>query len=612
MQMSSQSNTPCSPSEEIFSSSEDQYRATLDAMRDAIHVVDAKLIILLMNERFRTWCQELGFEIGNPIGRNIFEVFPHLPERVRQEYACVFESAQILTTVEVTQANGHEIATETRKIPVCDASGHVTRLITIVRDITEPERVRKENEAAKERIRLLFETIPHALYECDRDGTITITNQAYSQITGYAKDELVGMSIQQLMAPGPQKDEIAVYLRHLTEEQPEPTPYLTKNLKKDGQTIDVEVHWNYRRDDQDQVVGFVCILSDVTQRKQAERTLQESEERFRVLSEATFEGVAFGDRGILIDANKAFLEIYGYCYEEAIGKPVMDFVLSQDQDLVLQKIRSGYGGVYEHKGRHKDGHVIDLEVHGRNVVYQGRDVRMTAVRDVTQRKRVDAKLLEYQRHLKSLATQLTLTEEHEKRLVAEQLHDDVGQCLAFCKLKLQVAQNSVSDPTIANELKDICEMLTLSMDHIKNVTYDLSSPVLKELGFEKAVGAWLKDEIEPQHCIETRLVVDGQTQPTDENLKALLFRSTRELVVNSVKHANPNRIHVHINRRDDAISVRVEDDGKGFDPETIENHSSKGFGLFSIRERLDYLGGSLDLVSASGQGCTATLEIPVN
>jgi len=295
-----------------------------------------------------------------------------------------------------------------------------------------------------------------------------------------------------------------------------------------------------------------------------------------------------------------------------IGQPVIGFVAPEHRDFVIHQIQSDLAGVYDHKGLHKDGHVIDLEVHGRHVIHQGRPMRMTAIRDITKRKQTETKLLEYQHQLKSLTSQLTLAEEQEKRRLAEQLHDDVGQCLAFCKMKLQLAIASESVASTADELETVCEMLTQSMDHIKNVTYGLCSPILKKLGFEKAVHVWLKDDIELQHNIKTEFVVESPPKPMSENLKAILYRSVRELVTNSVKHAKPDQILVRISRHDNRMCVSVEDDGFGFDPETIESNSKKGFGLFSIRERLDTLGGSLELTSSHGQGCTANLQVPLD
>ncbi len=96
--------------------SEAQYRDTLNSMRDAIHVVDSDLVVLLMNHQFETWCRELGLKIDNPIGKTVFELFPDLPEKVREEYRDVFENGQVLMTMDVIKTQGREVTTETSKI----------------------------------------------------------------------------------------------------------------------------------------------------------------------------------------------------------------------------------------------------------------------------------------------------------------------------------------------------------------------------------------------------------------------------------------------------------------------------------------------------------------
>ncbi|MFC1764672.1 PAS domain S-box protein [Planctomycetota bacterium] len=597
---------------ETFSPSEDQYRTTLNSMRDAIHVVNSDLTILLMNDRFENWCAELGLEIGDPIGKNIFAVFPHLPRRLKNEYRQVFDSGQVLTTEEASEMHGRKVTTETRKIPVSNEDGQIVQVITVVRDITKRREAEQALSQSEEQYRSLVTNIPGVVWRSDQAGNTTFISQNIKEIYGYSQVEVYEGGSQ-------------LWFGRIHPDDVDAVKESFRMLLEEGMPLDVEYRiqrkdgaWIWLQDrstgtyEKEGVKYADGVFVEVTARKQAEQTLQESEERFRVLSEASFEGVVFSDKGVLVDANKAFLNIYGYCYEEAIGKSVISFVAPEHRDMVKHKIQSGFAGTYDHKGIHKNGQVIDLEVHGRNVIHHGREMRMTAVRDITERKIADRKLAEYQCQLKSLTTKLTLAEEQEKRRVAEHLHDEVGQCLAFCKMKLQWVLDSMSERALADELETVCEMLTQSMMHVRNVTYDLSSPILKELGFEKAVSAWLKDDIERQHSVKTDLLVEGQTKPMDENLKSLLFRSIRELVTNAVKHANPNQIHVCINGQEENISVCVEDDGDGFNPETIEHNSKKGFGLFSIRERLDYLGGRLELISLPGHGCKATLKIPWN
>lgn len=126
---------------------------------------------------------------------------------------------------------------------------------------------------------------------------------------------------------------------------------------------------------------------EIAERKQAESALQESETRYRTLSEAAFEGIAITEEGVLVDANEAFADIYHCSLDELKGREIIELVAPDDRGLIREKMRSGCEDAYEHRGIRKDGSIIDLEVHGRIVVRGGRKMRLTAIRDVTERKR---------------------------------------------------------------------------------------------------------------------------------------------------------------------------------------------------------------------------------
>ncbi len=147
--------------EEALRLSELQYRSTLDSLGDAVHVIDRDFRFVLVNQAFRSWIDELGLEAETD-GRTVFEVFPFLPERVRDEYLQVFETGQTLVTEETTRVSGRDILTETRKIPVFEAD-RVARVVTVVRDITERRKLEQELLKAQklEAIGLLAGGIAH-------------------------------------------------------------------------------------------------------------------------------------------------------------------------------------------------------------------------------------------------------------------------------------------------------------------------------------------------------------------------------------------------------------------------------------------------------------------
>jgi signal transduction histidine kinase len=141
----------------------------------------------------------------------------------------------------------------------------------------------------------------------------------------------------------------------------------------------------------------------------------------------------------------------------------------------------------------------------------------------------------------------------------------------------------------------------------------LSYPILYELGFEAAVAEWLTDQIQEKHRIKTEFEDDGYQKPLDDDIRVLLFRNVRELLINVVKHAQANKVKVSIRRVNEHINVNVEDDGVGFDPIEVMSMATKRaeFGLFSIRERLEQLGGLIEIDSEPGRGSKITMTAPL-
>ena len=142
---------------------------------------------------------------------------------------------------------------------------------------------------------------------------------------------------------------------------------------------------------------------DITERKRAEKALQESEERFRCLSEASFEGIAFHDEGKIIDANQTFATMFGYGLSEMIGKDVLDFATPGLREAALRHIRTGSEEPYEGVAIRKNGSTFPVQVRGKNAVFIGRSVRLVAVRDITERKRAEEALHESEQRYRTIS-----------------------------------------------------------------------------------------------------------------------------------------------------------------------------------------------------------------
>jgi len=230
-----------------------------------------------------------------------------------------------------------------------------------------------------------------------------------------------------------------------------------------------------------------------------------------------------------------------------------------------------------------------------------------------ERKRAEKRAKEYQAQLKSLASELTLAEEHERHRLATKLHDQVTQSLALAKIKLDTLHAAVSSQPLAQALEDISGSLEKAIQDTRSLTFDLSNPILYELGFEAAVAEWLNEQVRDKHGIATEFQDDGQPKPLDDDVRMLLFRNVRELLINVIKYANADKVTVRIRKIDDSIEVTVKDNGVGFDPMEARSMAAKRteFGLFSVRESLEDMGGRFEIESKPGAGCKATMTAPL-
>ena len=230
-----------------------------------------------------------------------------------------------------------------------------------------------------------------------------------------------------------------------------------------------------------------------------------------------------------------------------------------------------------------------------------------------ERQRAEKRAREYQAQLKSLASELTLVEEHERHRLATDLHDQISQALVISKIKLEALRKSGYGSKLDKALDDVCNSIGRTIQNTRTLTFGLSSPVLYELGFEMAVSEWLTNQIQGKHGIAVEFETDGKTKSLDDDICILLFRDVRELLTNVVEHARAHKVKVSINRLGEQISIAVEDDGVGFDSDEIASGSVKRgeFGLFSIRERLERVGGHLEIESKPGSGCRIKMMAPL-
>lgn len=236
---------------------------------------------------------------------------------------------------------------------------------------------------------------------------------------------------------------------------------------------------------------------------------------------------------------------------------------------------------------------------------------LESIETEARRLRAEEALAANQVRLRSLASQLTLAAERERRRLAVELHDEVGQLLALCRISLGRLRDQTRDDGMAAVVDEVRTTLEEAIRATRAVTSELSPPSLHDLGLVAGLEA-VADGFQERHGIPVRIVADGAQAPIADETRLLLFAAVRELLVNAARHAQATRVTVRVRTDAGAVRVEVRDDGRGFVPTQVPKPgNSGGFGLYSIRERLATLGGRMEIDSAPGHGTVAALTVPL-
>jgi len=343
------------------------------------------------------------------------------------------------------------------------------------------------------------------------------------------------------------------------------------------------------------------------------------EQWLRSIIRAAPTGIGVVSNRVIMQVNEKICQMTGYDAGELIGKSArMLYPEQADYEFVgqekYQQIHESGTGTVETRWRCKSGRIIDVLLSSTPMDPGNleKGVTFTAL-DITERKEAERKVLIYQQRLQKLVSQLTISEEQERKRIATELHDLIGQPLALTKMQVDAALAKERDSAHAAFLREIQRSLESLLKQTQWLTHDLGSASLCEFGLEVAVREWLLQEIEKKHPISVNVESTRIKRSLDDTTKTLLFRAVRELAVNVVKHAQAKRLDIAIKRKNEQLRISVSDDGVGFDPASaLTSTQEGGYGLFSIKERISHMGGTVDIQSQPGNGTRVVLQLPCN
>ena len=396
------------------------------------------------------------------------------------------------------------------------------------------------------------------------------------------------------------------------------------------------------RSAEDRIEGVVITFVDITERRGAEEELRQSEERFRALVDASASMVWTTDaEGGAREDSPSWRAFTGQSLEERQGWGWVDAIHPEDRAEVgaqwREAVTSGEPLMNEFRIYHAPSgeyhwttvRIVPLkEPDGSIRGWVGMSIDVTERREAEEKLRrlnetLEERVTERTEQVRDLASRLTMAEQEERRRISQILHDDLQQLLYGVEMKLSAIRHKAEKSehalqeqdgsTLAEDLEEVRSWVERAFTTTRQLTVDLSPPVLQEEGLADAL-EWLQTQMKELHGLQVSVEAAHRFYIADEDLRVLLFQIVRKLLFNVEKHAGTDRATVRLleEGEGDRIAIHVIDQGRGFDVEDVreEEQQQAGFGLYSAQERLRLLGGHLEIHSSPGEGTHVEVHAP--
>ena len=624
--------------------SEAKYRELVQNANSVILRMDLEGNVTFFNEYAQRF---FGFTEEEIIGKNVIgTIVPERESTGRDLAAMIREIGNHPEKYKINEnenmrSNGERVWIAWTNNVVFDEENKAAELLCFGNDVTEHKHADEKLQETMEFLNNIIESSLDSIVIADTKGYITRANSAFLKLVGC--ENVAQVTGKHVMEFAPREkgvyesttgyaievgdaffEDTQEWMSRLFREG-KITTLETFHLNTDNILIPVEDTVSYIYNSEGVRLGTVGIIRDITERKQAQMVLQRQkhdlEERFKELTGLFNISKLCQDRGIglegllqgIVELMPSAWQYPGitcaritYKGQEFSTKGFRETPWRQSTDIVISGKKAGSVEVCYLEERPeccKGSFLLEEE----NLI----EAIKREIENAIIIRQVGEKLVEYQDQLRSMASQLTLIEERERRKFATYIHDQIGQSLFSAKIRLEALGDTVPHTDGKQSVHEIGAILEQVIKDSRDLTFEVGAPILYQLGIEAALKG-LVEKTNKEDEFRVTFQSDKKVKALDEDVSIFLFRAVQELLNNVVKHSYGHNVEISIYSKDAQTCVSVKDDGIGFkysevEPLTVEDFR---FGLFSIKERLVHFGGHLVVEAAFGQGTCITLVVP--
>jgi PAS domain S-box-containing protein len=469
---------------------------------------------------------------------------------------------------------------------------------------------RKRAEEALRDSEIRFRHVTEAAFEgvaVTEKGILIDFSEKLAKLFGYQRNDLIGKSVEELIAPNVRDKTMAKILSGYS------IPYESICLRKDGTTFPVEVCGkNYSSRGRE-----LCAtaIRNITKRKRTEKVLQESEEKYKTLTENSLTGIFIHQDGRFVFVNDRFANMHRYKPEELLQKDHLSLAHPDERksmkEFALKRLKGKPAPQqYEVRRITKEGKTIWCEMMATTIQYKGRPAIMGNVIDITERKLAENAIKKSEEQLRALTTYLQRIGEIERTNIAREIHDELGQTLTVLKMDMAWLRKRLPDglTSLPEKADTMSQLINKTIQTVKKISTDLRPGLLDDLGLAAAI-EWQAEEFQKRTGIRCKITIEPKDITLDRDRNTAIFRIFQETLTNVARHAKASEVNASLKQRDGQIELKVRDNGKGITEGQISN--PKSFGLIGIRERVKIFGGNSMLKGNPGKGTIMTVRIPI-
>ncbi len=455
---------------------------------------------------------------------------------------------------------------------------------------------------------LIFENSVEGILVTNEEGKIVQVNPSCLKIFGYEKEEIIGQKVEQLM-PGRFKEH-HIRLRGDYAKTPKSRHSASSleilGLHKSGKEIPLEISLSYVKPGDRLLVA--CFIVDITSKRKLERELRKERELTRQYLNVTtsiFLVLSRDERILMI--NKAGSKLLGYAPDELKGKNWFDeFIPEPERKAVrgvfsqMMKNEIGVTHSYENHIVRKGGELRLIDWH--NTLLKNKngepEATLSSGVDVTEKRALE----------KEKTEALVQGQENERRRIAQELHDGLGQSISAIGLNLNALEPELKsfNEKFRKIYEEVKQKLSQTIEEVRTISRNLTPKILEDYGLGRAL-EHLCETVDQSTTVKITLNLHGDLQNLDEKVSLGLYRIIQEVMNNALRHAGPNHINVHLTKGKTELIGIVEDDGRGFDLCS----KPEGMGLSNVRSRVELLNGELHIDSSKIGGTTVSINVPL-